>query len=183
MAKSIHDDVLDAALDKIATADEISVCSAQPTTYYEAKDPSAWQASTAYSLGDAVRPTTRNGYAYECTVAGTSGGSEPTWPTTPGNTVVDGTVTWTCRNNYALANDPVVGGDFVKANGDTSGRKVTVGQQADISVHTSGDATHVALVDDGSKLLLLVTTCTTQTLTAGNTVTVPAFDDEIADPS
>ena len=59
--------------------------------------PPAWAASTAYVLGDFVEPTTHNGYKYECTTAGTSGSSEPSWPTTPGDTVTDGTVTWTCR--------------------------------------------------------------------------------------
>lgn len=72
-------------------------------------------------------------------------------------------------------------GDFTIANGDTSGRKVTVAQQTDIPVDSSGTATHVAICDGST--LLLVTTCTSQALTAGNTVTVPAFDDEIADPS
>ena len=43
-----------------------------------------------------VTPITKNGRKYICTGAGTSGGSQPTWPTTIGNTVVDGTVTWTC---------------------------------------------------------------------------------------
>ena len=56
----------------------------------------AWEASTAYILGDSVLPTTPNGYRYVCTTAGTSGGSEPTWPTTPiGQTVADGTAVWT----------------------------------------------------------------------------------------
>lgn len=59
----------------------------------------AWLATTAYVLGDWVEPTTPNGFVYKCTAAGTSGGSEPTWPTTEGGTVVDGTVTWTC---YAI---------------------------------------------------------------------------------
>lgn len=72
-------------------------------------------------------------------------------------------------------------GDYVIANGDTSGRKVTVQQQTDIPVDSSGTATHIAICDGSN--LLLVTTCTSQALTAGNTVTVPAFDDEIADPS
>jgi len=183
MAKTIADEVLDAALDKIATADELCVCSAQPTTYYEAKDPGAWQASTAYSLGDVVRPTTRNGYVYECTTAGTSDAAEPTWPTTVGNTVTDGTVVWTCRANYALANVTIDASDFTNANGDTSGRKVTVAQQNDFSIHTTGDSAYVALVDDANKLLLLVTTCSSQTLTSGNTVTTQAFSDEIADPT
>lgn len=72
-------------------------------------------------------------------------------------------------------------GDYVVANGDTSGRKLTVAQQASITIDASGDATHVCL-DDGTTLLY-VTTCTTQTLTSGGTVTVPAFDIEIADPA
>jgi len=59
----------------------------------------AWLASHAYILGDIVVPTEglENGFRYECTTAGTSGASEPTWPTTEGGTVDDGTVTWTCR--------------------------------------------------------------------------------------
>lgn len=59
----------------------------------------AWAATTAYSLGDRVEPTTPNTYVYEVTTAGTSGGSEPTWPTTVGSTVVDGTIVWTCIAN------------------------------------------------------------------------------------
>lgn len=57
---------------------------------------SPWVKSTAYSLGNYVWPTTFNGYRYQCTTAGTSGSSEPTWPTTLGNTVSDGTAVWTC---------------------------------------------------------------------------------------
>lgn len=72
-------------------------------------------------------------------------------------------------------------GDYTIANGDSSGRKLTVAQQASITIDSSGDATHVCL-DDGTTLLY-VTTCTTQTLTSGGTVTVPAFDIEIADPT
>jgi hypothetical protein len=58
---------------------------------------SAWGATTAYEVGHRRWPTntTANPYTFQCTVAGTSGGSEPTWPTAPGATVVDGTVTWT----------------------------------------------------------------------------------------
>lgn len=55
-----------------------------------------WAASTAYSLNQIVRPTlaNRNGRCYIVTVAGTSGASEPTWPTTTDATVVNGTVTF-----------------------------------------------------------------------------------------
>jgi hypothetical protein len=83
---------------------------------------------------------------------------------------------------YMLAQETLTAGDFTKAN-DTSGRKVTVAQQADITVTNSGDATHVALARAGDTTLLLVTTCNTQTLTASNTVTVPEFAQGIADPS
>jgi hypothetical protein len=67
------------------------------------------------------------------------------------------------------------------ANGDTSGRKITVNQQAGVTVDSSGTATHIALCS--GTVLLYVTTCTSQALTAANTVTVPAWDVEIADPS
>lgn len=57
-----------------------------------------WAATTAYSGSDPrsiVRPTTQIGLMFMATTGGTSGGSEPTWPTAIGGTVVDGTVTWT----------------------------------------------------------------------------------------
>ncbi len=68
----------------------------------------AWAATTGKSVGDLVlRSTgagtedgaggTASGLYYECTTAGTTGGSEPTFPTTTGATVTDGTVVWTCR--------------------------------------------------------------------------------------
>ncbi len=56
-----------------------------------------WAATTAQSLGDFIRPVVPNGFVYEVTTAGTTGGTEPTWPTTPGNTVVNGSVTFTTR--------------------------------------------------------------------------------------
>jgi hypothetical protein len=54
-----------------------------------------WQATHAYSLGEVRRPTSTNNRTYRVTTAGTSAGSEPTWPTTDGGTVTDGTVVWT----------------------------------------------------------------------------------------
>jgi hypothetical protein len=60
--------------------------------------PSAWQASTAYSVGDYCRPTADNGLIYRCTAAGTSGSAEPTWPD-EGN-ASDSTVTWTVAGSH-----------------------------------------------------------------------------------
>ena len=57
----------------------------------------SWAASTAYSLDDYIVPTSPNGYYYRCVTAGTSGASEPTWPTTIGQTVNDGSITWRCE--------------------------------------------------------------------------------------
>jgi hypothetical protein len=71
--------------------------------------------------------------------------------------------------------------DFTKANGDTSGRKVTVAAKSSVPVDTTGTALFVALVD--ATRLLYVTTCTSQALTSGNTVNFPAWDIEIADPT
>jgi hypothetical protein len=50
--------------------------------------------TTTYALGDVVRPATGNGYLYRCVVAGTSGGSIPTYSTTIGRETADGTVVW-----------------------------------------------------------------------------------------
>ncbi len=63
--------------------------------------PADWVASTAYSLGDVVKPTTRDGNEYVCTVAGTTGGSEPTFSLTAGSETLDATVEWTARKAYA----------------------------------------------------------------------------------
>jgi len=51
------------------------------------------------------------------------------------------------------------------ADGSPNGRKLTVNEQASITVDASGDATHVALCS--GTVLLYVTTCTTQALTSG----------------
>jgi hypothetical protein len=73
--------------------------------------------------------------------------------------------------------------DFTKANGDTSGRKVTIAAKNGVSVDASGDATHIAIARAADSTLRYVTTCTTQTLTAGNTVNIPAWKIEVADPT
>jgi hypothetical protein len=73
------------------------------------------------------------------------------------------------------------GTDYTKADGDTSGRKVTVAAKSAVPVDFSGTATHVALCD--ATRLLRVTTCTPQALTSGNTVNIPAHKYELADPA
>lgn len=57
-----------------------------------------WAASHAYSVGDIIRPTapaTNAQYTYRCTTAGTSGTTEPSWPTSNNSTVTNGGATFT----------------------------------------------------------------------------------------
>jgi len=60
---------------------------------------------------------------------------------------------------------------------------VTIAEQATITVDHTGTATHIALGIAGSSTLVYVTTCTSQALTAGNTVTVPAWKVNFGDPT
>lgn len=83
----------------------------------------------------------------------------------------------------ALGETAITSGDFTKADGDTSGRKLTVAEQTGIDVDVSGTADHVALVDDTNSVLLHVTTITSQAVSAGGTMTVQAYSEEIEDPS
>jgi len=68
--------------------------------------------------------------------------------------------------------------------GDVSGYKMTWAQEANIAVSgSSGNATHVVLLNHTSSQLLFITTCNSKALTTADTVTVPAWDIEIAAPT
>jgi hypothetical protein len=86
----------------------------------------AWAASTAYALNDLRMPTStkENGIYYKCTTAGTSGATEPVWPTTIGATVADGTAVWTAEAKFwsdwvQLLDIPTADGRYVNVAGDT----------------------------------------------------------------
>lgn len=57
-----------------------------------------WVPSHAYTIGQYVVPTNahNNGYYFSAQNNASSAGSEPTWTTTVGATVVDGAQSWTC---------------------------------------------------------------------------------------
>lgn len=104
--------------------DDVLKIALMGTTYafdaatHKAWDASAWVGSTAYSVDNTVKPTVENGYIYRATVAGTSGSSEPSWPTTIGNTVVDGGVTWECWS-VNVSESEIADGYGYTAGGET----------------------------------------------------------------
>jgi len=122
MGKTVHNDVLDDALDRVATATRMDVTSDVGT------------------------------------------------PADLTNTLANVTLTAGDGN-----------GDYVVGEGDANGRKLAVAEQADVSVTGTGTALHIVLSLAGT--ILLTTTCTSQALTSGNTVTIPTFDYELADPT
>jgi hypothetical protein len=73
---------------KVATGQSLSN---YPAVYLNLSVPS-WQASHDYKVGEGVDV---GGWLYQCTTAGASGGSAPTWVQTYGATITDGTVVWT----------------------------------------------------------------------------------------
>lgn len=82
-----------------------------------------------------------------------------------------------------LGDVAMVSGDFTIANGDVSGRKISVAPKSGVNVDNTGTADHVALLDTVNSVLLYVTTCTALGLTSGSSLTFNGWDIEIADPS
>lgn len=82
-----------------------------------------------------------------------------------------------------IASVSMASGDYTIANGDTSGRKVTIAQKTGVSITLAGTNTarHVVLSLSGT--ILDVTTCVEQPLTFGGTVTIGSWAHEVADPT
>jgi|WetSurSiteA1Bulk_404760.scaffolds.fasta_scaffold03248_4 hypothetical protein len=89
----------------------------------------------------------------------------------------------TARSTNILAGFPCTSGCFAKADGDSSGRKLTVSARTAGSITASGSALAIALVKISDTTLRYVTTCTEQYLVASGTVDTPAFKITIADPT
>ena len=125
MAPTIHNDAFDGALDVIATADEVHVCSTEPANH---------AGIAAVTLG-----------------------------------------------NYTLtAGDG--NGDWTIADGDTSGRKITLAAQSGNNATATGDGDFVAF-SDGTTLLIVIAG-SGETLNSGSPFTIAETDVwEIADPS
>lgn len=86
-------------------------------------------------------------------------------------------------STYKLASVALTSTGLTVAAGDAGGsaRKMTTTQKSGVSVTLSGTAKFIALAGSSGSTLLLVTTCTSQSLTSGNTVTIPAWKHEFGD--
>lgn len=82
---------------------------------------------------------------------------------------------------YRLASTVATYGTVIDDPGAGLGRKLPVNTKSTIPVVASGDANHIALFDGST--LFYVTTCTTQALVSGNTVTIPLWEIQVQDPT
>lgn len=69
-----------------------------------------WGPNVPYPSQSAVVPDAGNGFYYVASKGGTSGGTEPSFPTSIGSTVTDGTVTWTCAGSSLYYYTAIQGG-------------------------------------------------------------------------
>ena len=99
--------------------------------------PPIWAKSTAYAQNYYVTPTASYNYTYEATGAGTTGSTEPTWPTSIGSTVSDGGVTWTCRAKWSS-----------RALGETGGAEAHSMTIAEMAAHS-----HTGTLTGGGQVL------------------------------
>jgi hypothetical protein len=83
----------------------------------------------------------------------------------------------------ALAEAVMAPVDFALGDGVVSGRRLTVAAKPDRPVASTGNASHVALLDDTGTRVLYVTTCPTTALAAGGSVSFGGWDIEIGDPA
>lgn len=87
-----------------------------------------WMASTVYALGDRVEPTTPNGFVYEATVAGTSGATEPPFPTGGiGSTVTDNGITWRLYSDRHQITEMKLASTAAGLPGATGGAALSLG--------------------------------------------------------
>lgn len=108
---------------------------------------STWILSTAYTTTGPISfvvPVTANGFYYKCTTAGTTAGTEPTWPTSIGTTVTDGTAVWTCWGAI-LTGAATTWGGGAGTEAATTLLTVLLPQGFDRIVSSMNDATNLAL--------------------------------------
>lgn len=87
-------------------------------------------------------------------------------------------------STYKLADLDITSTDYTgPADGDTSGRKLSVNQKTGVTIDTTGTVTHEAIVDVTNTKLLYVTTVTPTSVTASESRTFELWIIEIRDPT
>ena len=91
---------------------------------------------------------------------------------------------WTkiTSTNNLISMHAMLSGDFSITDGDVSGRKLVVAEQADLAITADGTAESIVLVDSGTTKVLAITECPAEALLNGNLVTITTFDIEDEDP-
>lgn len=86
-------------------------------------------------------------------------------------------------STYSLGNKTAITIGTI-ADGDVSGRKVTISATTGGTIGSTGTATHYAISDTtGTQLLAAGELTTSQQVVSGNTFTTESFDIEIPDPA
>ena len=91
--------------------------------------------------------------------------------------------TYAAADAGRLSEAATVPADFTVANGDVSGRKVTIAAKSGLAVIVAGTVDNIALLDPVSSTLLYVTTCPAQAIVAGGTVSLASWQVEINQPT
>ena len=135
-------------------------------------------AGSPYSRGDIVVPTlaNRTGYYYQTRETGVAGGTEPTWPTIPGDVVADGTLLWRCVQ---------FGVPHVTANVSIGATSITVddtspfeaGKTITIRDSVTPEGEQIVVLDIPSSTVLTLDEPTENSYTVANNALVsPAYD-------
>lgn len=141
VSSEAHDDI---TIGKLIILDHMQDMDASLTVTHG--ETAIWEATTAVALGYKI---VDGGHLYVVTVAGTTGASEPTWPTN-GSTVTDGTVTWDDLGTTTLAAD--VDYTRVRAGIIPLGGKLATGDAGITASYTGlADSIVQALVNSGTE--------------------------------
>ncbi len=108
----------------------------------------AWSGGLSVSADDIVMPTSNNGYKYQAQNSGTTHAStEPTWPTTIGQTVVDNGITWECIDDLHQPSEVTLAATAGELATNTPGAALNLGTQI---LSGTGNATpiHIRMDQD-----------------------------------